>query len=510
MMRSWRAVSIMSGVLSFVLMGACLAQDTTASLAPYHADDGYQRWRDIATYLYDSGQKDPLFYDAGAEVTVDYTYTGTQLVATVTGTNLKPNFAYQLKLNGKPTLSFGDTDGDDASNEALGYAGRWWVSQVEKDGTFVAGWNSDDTEYEDWLALDFTDGTYDYVFYGYLLFDFLITDATGSAVKDVVLDSSFHVLWKTTQRAPREGIDSAVTVHRVVADRRTEWYSKKYRSKDVGIFAEWEPTRAFPGELAMAPGFYNVSLYLTEESFHETSPDSGGWATVMSCDTLEFEIAAPAAHDVGVTAVVVPASVDVDSSQVVTVSVANYGASDEVASITLTDATDASAVGTEEVAVAAGQVGVVEFQWNTTGATLGDHVLTAVATIVGDEDGTNDAKSTTVAVTDPGPVPTMTASLDVTAGAVGRKFAATAAVTVLDGQGGPVAGALVTVAWNVDGKVLVPSTGTTDASGAVVHTSPQSVLKKDAAGIFTGTVTDVVKTGYVYDDAQPSDSAGAR
>jgi hypothetical protein len=61
------------------------------------------------------------------------------------------------------------------------------------------------------------------------------------------------------------------------------------------IYAEWEPTRALPGELALPFGTYAVRLFLTEESFHESagSPSSGTWATVMTHDDVQFAIAAP-------------------------------------------------------------------------------------------------------------------------------------------------------------------------------------------------------------------------
>ena len=61
-----------------------------------------------------------------ASVEVVYDAIGNTLHGTLTAINLKPNFAYQLKLAGNP-----DIDAD--SNERIGLAGRWW--QEEWNGT---------------------------------------------------------------------------------------------------------------------------------------------------------------------------------------------------------------------------------------------------------------------------------------------------------------------------------------------------------------------------------------
>ena len=53
--------------------------------------------------------------------------------------------------------------------------------------------------------------------------------------------------------------------------------------------AEGEPGRDLPGTLVLPDGTYNVSVFLTEESFHVGMV----WATVMTCDDLVFTVAAP-------------------------------------------------------------------------------------------------------------------------------------------------------------------------------------------------------------------------
>jgi hypothetical protein len=75
----------------------------------------------------------------------------------------------------------------------------------------------------------------------------------------------------------------------------SDWYASSESDEVRSIYAEWEPTRALPGELALPAGTYAVRLFLTEESFHESagSPPSGSWATVMAHDDVEFTITAP-------------------------------------------------------------------------------------------------------------------------------------------------------------------------------------------------------------------------
>jgi len=278
------------GLLAAIVVAgnaAALAETRSAQLAPVYWG-GAQRWRDIATYPY-ATDKISVYDYAQATATLEYEGTAPTFTGTLTLSGLKPNFAYQIKLNGKPTYWWG-SGGDDWANERLGYAGRWWLNQVMRStGETVGGWNSDDAEYEYWKARDFTDGTYDYVFEGYVLFTYVVTDSAGNASIDLWLDSSFHVLWKTSQRSPG-GNDSTPTLHTVVASSTSEWYSENYTTTDVYIYAEWEPGRALPGECALPPGVYNVRIFLTEESFHESLPDSGEWVTVMAHDNVRLTV----------------------------------------------------------------------------------------------------------------------------------------------------------------------------------------------------------------------------
>ncbi|MFW6163547.1 MAG: hypothetical protein ACODAJ_12320 [Planctomycetota bacterium] len=222
-------------------------------------------------------------------MTLEVAPSGPTFEGTLTAARLKPTFAYQLKLNGRPALLFGD-EGDDQANERLGYAGRWWARQTRlDDGAVVRQWRSSDEEYQGWKARGFQDAEHRVVFEGYLLFDYLVTDADGAARLDIALDSSFHVLFRTDQREPRPH-DSPPTAHTVVARADSPWYDADLPPQTVELYAEWEPTRALPGQCRLPPGDYRCQLFLTEESFHERSLDAGSWATVLAAPDLAFTI----------------------------------------------------------------------------------------------------------------------------------------------------------------------------------------------------------------------------
>jgi hypothetical protein len=85
--------------------------------------------------------------------------------------------------------------------------------------------------------------------------------------------------------------------HVFVVDGGSDWYASSQPAETRSLYAEWEPTRALPGELSLPVGSYAVRIFLTEESFHENaaSPPSGRWATVMIHDDIRFAISPPPA-----------------------------------------------------------------------------------------------------------------------------------------------------------------------------------------------------------------------
>ena len=245
----------------------------TVTLQPTSGSGISNRWMDIADNLYSSDYQSSFSY-ADPTVTLSYNNIAGTFSGTLTATGLKPNFAYQMKLEG-------DASADNWSNEQMGYAGRWW--RVEP----TAG-NATDAEYE--LNKD----DHDYIYQGYLLFDFFSTDEQGTASVSFSADSSYHVLWATldstgvgTGHTNPGSNDSTVRYYDFDAslDSNADAYSSDYGSARVGIFAQWEAGRALPGELSLPVGNYSASFVLTEESFHQSSVEGGGnWASVLAGD----------------------------------------------------------------------------------------------------------------------------------------------------------------------------------------------------------------------------------
>jgi hypothetical protein len=245
------------------------------NLHPF-ADDPNQkpRWMNIADYLYASSFRSTFRYPDNT-VTLTYTTQEAPLRFTVRAPyrTLKPDFCYQMKIEGPRQPWSNDPTGDDFVNYQLGSNGRWWCDSCNAslaDGQVAAHAGH-------------------YV-KGYLYFDFLVTDRNGAAQQTATVSNSYHVTWKTSQRA-RAANDGRVRSC-LVAGTKDGWaYDRNRRAVTVGLYGEWEPGRALPGTLALAPGSYGgVEFRLTEESFHSSNPHGGTWRTVMSAPNLSFVI----------------------------------------------------------------------------------------------------------------------------------------------------------------------------------------------------------------------------
>jgi len=243
---------------------------------------GQYRWRDAADQNYAESYRNSYNYtQAAAEV--NYSTDANTLYGTLTAFNLKPNFAYQLKLAGTSGMP---------GNENIGLTGRWW--QEEWNGTaWVNGQNLNNkgdgnspnpNDYVYFERCDINDTTSPtgkhYKYTGYLLFDYFITDNDGSAVFDFRADSSYHVLWKTSQRAPTL-YDGPVRSATFDPDPCSAAYDANYGPATVQIFGEWE--RLPVGGVMLPAGGYEAQFVLTEESFHSCSVQYGGcWAGAMA------------------------------------------------------------------------------------------------------------------------------------------------------------------------------------------------------------------------------------
>lgn len=247
-----------------------------------------ERWRDIAGAPYDHGVRARFTYSDTDRhrAEVDYESEAPTLRGTISTMGLKPSFAYQVKLVGLRPIS-GTTEAENAhdpltlSSWRLGTIGRWWCEDCD--------WNLLDRE----LADHIDEG---HEIFGYLLFDWFVTDERGDAGHRFALDSSLHVLWRVDQRE-RGRRDSAPRWYTV--ERPPRFYPPGFANtvEEVGLYAEWAPDRPLIGEARLAPGAYHVGMNLTEESFHDNMdeermlPGGGFWARVLQAE-LQFEVSA--------------------------------------------------------------------------------------------------------------------------------------------------------------------------------------------------------------------------
>lgn len=241
-----------------VLLSASCGVEAAVTNLSLDYDPGWpwpakQRWKDVAGNMY-AGAPDtsPGSQDyAGASVMVSYSVVGQQLKGKITASGLKPNFAYQMKLEGKSS--------DPWTNSTLAAIGR-------------------------------TSGST-----GYLIFDLLMTDENGNAMSKFVTDSSFHVVETVSRRAPTAN-DGPVTTYTFDPDTSSPWYDVDYPQATESLYGMYEPGRALPGTLLLPSGSYDCKFVLTEESFHDASGGSiwagvpgGAWASPFKGD-IAFEV----------------------------------------------------------------------------------------------------------------------------------------------------------------------------------------------------------------------------
>jgi len=245
--------------------------------------NGYYRWLNVADQAYGPAFREYYSYDY-ATVQVAYEAASIVFNGTLTATNLKPDFGYQLKIIGTP---------DTPSNEAIGLAGRWW-EQSWTGTSWTPGWNLNDkgdgtspnpNDLAYYLCRGIPDPTSptgkDYRYTGYMLFDYFITDSYGNATVSFQANSSHHVLMKSPGCIP----DGEVAFFD--PDTSMPAYEIDYPPSIVSVWAEWE--RLPVGGVRLQPGSYTCSIMLTEESFHSYYEFGGRWAAAMAAP-VEFTI----------------------------------------------------------------------------------------------------------------------------------------------------------------------------------------------------------------------------
>jgi len=230
------------------------------------------RWLDALDQPYSDKFRKTFDY-AQADVTVSLPKVGAVFSGRLSAKKLKPNFAYQMKLVGMPPSVWGEK-GDAASNLRLGKLGRWW-RRGEQGGNAYVFDEGDKSKLE-----------------AYLLFGYFVTDAQGKAEVDLRLDSSYHVLWKTSQWPPAKE-DGRPTSHKIVARAGAYGYDRAFPDGVLKLYAEAQYGRPPRGTVELPVGRYRCFLLLTEESFHAWGGGDGGdWAAALAA-VVEFNIMPP-------------------------------------------------------------------------------------------------------------------------------------------------------------------------------------------------------------------------
>ncbi len=247
----------------------------------FTSPSGQFRWLDIADQTYGEAYRNAYDYTQ-ATVIVAYAPSGASLKGQLAANNLKPNFAYQVKLAGDP-IEYPE------ANENIGFVGRWWREEWIA-GTWSDGQNSSDSDYvTNGGVTDSSSPTgLKYKFTGYLVFDYFITNSKGNASLEFEVNSSYHVLWKTSQRAPVSADGEVKTAKYKVNAKSSPAYDVNFGWVTVGVYGQVERPPV-DGEYP-APGLYDCQFFLTEESFHGSGGIyAGNWAAAMGAP-ISFEI----------------------------------------------------------------------------------------------------------------------------------------------------------------------------------------------------------------------------
>jgi hypothetical protein len=282
------------GVFVFLLFSTVFVAEAkkpsqlkTVQLAP--SDASNYRWRDCHGNPYDPNYMASYDYSQAA-VTVRFKGADSTFHGTLEAQNLKPNFAYQLKIEG-----YSGTE----SNEKIGLAGRWWQEtwngiewsngqNLNAKGDGSSPNPNDEVYYNTKDIPDTTSPTgLKYRYTGYLVFDYFITDSNGAASLEFVVDSSYHVLWRINQRSETSD-DGPIKPYSFTPQQSQLAYDTDYGLSEGGVFGEWE--RLPVGGVLLSKGRYECKIFLTEESFHGSDgPNSGLWAAAME-GHIEFQI----------------------------------------------------------------------------------------------------------------------------------------------------------------------------------------------------------------------------
>jgi hypothetical protein len=179
----------------------------------------------------------------------------------------------------------------------------------------------------------------------------------------------------------------------------------------------------------------------------------------------------PAPADLAVAAVTAPGSVTVGDTAAVVVTVQNVGGQDVTANfdVVLTDGTAGNAVlGTQTIpGLALGASATRTFNWNTAGAAISGHILTATQKLA-DASASNNARAVVVTVGAPS---VHVGNLDGFATSGTGDWSANVRITAHDSRHNPLNGVTVRGSWN-SGPEMQCVTSAAEVPGTCVLTLP--------------------------------------
>jgi len=255
------------------------------TLVPYR-----DPWRHARPRLWDIADR-PLndFIEAGK---FDYTrpkvvlhydevHTAPYFSGRVEAKGLKPNFAYQMKLAGKPskgTRGWG-AQGDDVANGRLGAVGRWWCESTHEGTAYF-----DDEHYRRYYNKAKTGHAHN--MYGYLFLGTFVTDENGEANFSFKGDRCYHITWRDEQQGAKD-IEAGTYTPGSTAGFG---YGATVEPKTVKLWYEFQDGRS--RNVKLPKGTYRCRFLLTEETFHNllggTRDELGGyWQTVLANEDLD-------------------------------------------------------------------------------------------------------------------------------------------------------------------------------------------------------------------------------
>jgi hypothetical protein len=215
----------------------------------------------------------------------------------------------------------------------------------------------------------------------------------------------------------------------------------------------------------------------------------------------------PAPADIALASITGPGSVTVGDTAPVVVTVRNVGGQDVTANfdVVLTDGAAGNAViGTQTIpGLALGASATTTFNWNTAGATIAGHILTATQKYP-DANASNNASAIVVSVTAPS---VHVGNLDGFPTSGVDTWSAAVRITAHDSRHTPVNGVTVRASWN-SGPEVQCVTADADGIGPGTCTLTLAAIPNATRSAYFG-INGLTMAGYTYKPALNHDPDGS-